>query len=49
MKQWKNPKLINLSVNKTNEDDYKPKNDYKHENELEVTNIELRYIEVNPS
>lgn len=43
MKQWKNPKLINLSVNKTNEDDYKP------ENELEVTNIELRYIEVNPS
>lgn len=43
MKQWKNPKLINLSVNKTNEDDYKP------ENELEVTNIELRYIEVNLS
>lgn len=43
MKQWKNPELINLSVNKTNEDDYKP------ENELEVTNIELRYIEVNPS
>ena len=31
-----------LSVNKTNEDDY------KHENELDVTNIELRYIEVNP-
>ena len=39
MKQWKNPKLINLSVNKKNEDDY------KHENELDVTNIELRYIE----
>ena len=43
MKQWKNPKLINLSVNKANEDDY------KHENELDVTNIELRYIEVNSS
>lgn len=49
MKQWKNPELINLSVNKTNEDDYKHENDYKPENELEVTNIELRYIEVNPS
>lgn len=49
MKQWKNPKLINLSVNKTNEDDYKPENDYKHENALDVTNIKLRYIEVNPS
>lgn len=43
MKQWKNPKLINLSVNKTNEDDY------KHESELDVTNIKLRYIEVNSS
>lgn len=43
MKQWKNPELINLSVNKTNEDDY------KHENELYVTNIKLRYIEVNLS
>lgn len=42
MKQWKNPELINLSVNKTNEDDY------KHENALDVTNIKLRYIEVNP-
>ena len=30
MKQWKNPQLINLSVNKTNE------------NNLDVTNIELR-------
>jgi hypothetical protein len=39
MKQWKNPELINLSVNKTNEDDY------KDENELDVTNIKLRYIE----
>ena len=35
MKQWKNPELINLSVNKTNEDDY------KHENELDVTNTPL--------
>lgn len=43
MKQWKNPELINLSVNKTNEDYY------KHENELDVTNIKLRYIEVNLS
>ena len=49
MKQWKNPELINLSVNKTNEYDYKHENDYKPENELEVTNIELRYIEVNLS
>ena len=32
MKQWKNPELINLSVNKTNEDDYKHENDYKPEN-----------------
>lgn len=39
MKQWKNTELINLSVNKTNEDDY------KDENELDVTNIKLRYIE----
>ena len=39
MKQWKNPEPINLSVNKTNEDDY------KDENELDVTNIKLRYIE----
>ena len=39
MKQWKNPELINLWVNKTNEDDY------KDENELDVTNIKLRYIE----
>ena len=30
MKQWKNTQLINLSVNKTNE------------NNLDVTNIELR-------
>ena len=30
MKQWKNPQLINLSVNKTNE------------NNLDVTNIQLR-------
>lgn len=31
MKQWKNPQLINLSVNKTNE------------NNLDVTNVELRH------
>ena len=36
MKQWKKPELINLSVNKTNE------NQYKNENNLDVTNIELR-------
>lgn len=36
MKQWKNPQLINLSVNKTNE------NEYKNENNLDVTNIQLR-------
>lgn len=33
MKQWKNPQLINLSVNKTNE------------NNLDVTNIKLRVAE----
>ena len=37
MKQWKNPQLINLSVNKTNE------NQYKNENNLDVTNVELRH------
>ena len=42
MKQWKKPKLINLSVNKTNE------NQYKNENNLDVTNVELRYA-VRPS
>lgn len=36
MKQWKKPELINLSVNKTNE------NEYKNENNLDVTNIQLR-------
>lgn len=42
MKQWKNPELINLSVNKTNE------NKDQHENNLDVTNIELRHA-VRPS
>ena len=42
MKQWKNPQLINLSVNKTNE------NEHKNENNLDVTNIELR-VAVSPS
>ena len=37
MKQWKNPELINLSVNKTNE------NEDQHKNNLDVTNIELRH------
>ena len=42
MKQWKKPELINLSVNKTNE------NEDQHENNLDVTNIELRHA-VRPS
>ena len=42
MKQWKNPQLINLSVNKTNE------NEHKNENNLDVTNIKLR-VAVRPS
>ena len=37
MKQWKKPELINLSVNKTNE------NEDQHKNNLDVTNIELRH------
>ncbi|CAM2079578.1 MAG: hypothetical protein NSGCLCUN01_03798 [uncultured Clostridium sp.] len=42
MKQWKKPELINLSVNKTNE------NEDQHGNNLDVTNIELRHA-VRPS
>ncbi|WP_264319217.1 hypothetical protein [Paraclostridium bifermentans] len=42
MKQWKKPELINLSVNKTNE------NEDQHKNNLDVTNIDLRHA-VRPS
>lgn len=41
MKQWKNPELINLSINKTNE------NEGQNKNNLD-TNIELKFA-VRPS